>query len=52
MKEYQDNPNLHPHMDTPLAVHNEKRLLEEVGFKNIEINNLDDVRYKLSIATK
>jgi len=52
MKEYEENSKLHPHMDTPLASENEKRLLKEVGFKNIKINDLDDDRYKLLTCIK
>jgi len=52
MREYEVNPNLYPHMDTPLAIENERRILKEVGFKNIEIRNLDDERYKLITTIK
>ena len=52
MKEYEETPNLYPHMDTPLTTENEKRILNEIGFKNIKIGNLEDERYKLLIATK
>lgn len=52
MKEYEENPNLHPHMDTPLTLQNEKIILEKVGFKNVVSYELDDERYKLMVAEK
>ncbi len=34
---FKENFNIVPHCDTPLCVANEKEILENVGFKNIEI---------------
>lgn len=52
MNEYIENPNLYKHMDTPLAVESEKRILEKVGFMNIYFINLDDEKYKVLYCEK
>ena len=52
MREFEKNSNLHPHMETPLFFETEIRILKEVGFKNINISNLEDERYKLLMAIR
>lgn len=52
MKEYEENPNSKPHMDTPLTVENEIKILKRVGFKNIQVDLVDNVKYRLIKAEK
>ena len=49
---YALNPNAQPHMDTPLTLDNEYRLLSDAGFCSIEILPLKDPRYRLMTAVK
>ena len=49
---YALNPNAQPHMDTPLTLDNEYRLLSDAGFHSIEIHSLKDPRYRLMTAVK
>lgn len=54
LSEYLNNPNLRPHMDTPLTKDNEIKLLEEAGFNSvssIESLSLKD-NYALTKAIK
>lgn len=52
MREFEENPNHWPHMDTPLTIENETRILQEIGFEDIKVQVLADERYKLLSATK
>lgn len=40
------------HLDTPLTIDNEVKLLKQVGFKNIEVKDGDKDNYRLIIAVK
>jgi len=35
LNEYKENPNKYPHMDTPLTIENECKLLLEAGFEDV-----------------
>lgn len=52
IKEYKENPNNKMHIDTPLCIDNETKLLQEVGFKEIKFIPVKDDNYRLMIATK
>jgi len=53
MFEFINNPYNKPHIDTPLCIENEKEILREVGFKNIEfVDSKTNNRYKLLKARK
>jgi len=52
IKEYKENPNNKMHVDTPLCIDNEIKILKQVGFKEINFFPLKDENYKLMIATK
>ncbi len=47
LQEYIDNPNARPHMDTPLTIDNEIKILKEVGFREIEVEELYNDNYRL-----
>lgn len=53
-KEYQEDPNKYPHMDTPLTKENESKVLCEVGFQNITVLQPETIKdnYALIKATK
>ena len=51
LRDYAEDPNRWPHMDTPLAMEVECRLLEDVGFTDVTFTALDG-RYWLNSAKK
>ena len=51
LKQYIEDPNRFPHMDTPLAISVETQLLKDVGFTDITFDVLDG-RYWLNTAKK
>ncbi|MBQ7300342.1 MAG: class I SAM-dependent methyltransferase [Clostridia bacterium] len=51
LRDYAEDPNRWPHMDTPLAMEVERALLETVGFTDITFEALDG-RYWLNRARK
>ena len=52
LDEYISNPNLRAHMDTPLTIDNEKRLLELAGFKDVNSLEEKNKKYQLVYARK
>ena len=52
LKEYEENPNTYPHMDTPLTGETDTVLLKAVGFSEVEITDLANKRYKIVCARK
>ena len=52
MSEYETNRDNYKHLDTPLTIENEKKLLLEVGFKCVMVLNVDKDNYRLFIAEK
>ncbi len=51
LRDYAEDPNRWPHMDTPLAMSVERELLESVGFTDVTFQALDG-RYWLNCAKK
>ena len=51
LRDYAEDPNRWPHMDTPLAMEVERKLLEDVGFTDVTFTALDG-RYWLNCAKK
>lgn len=51
LRDYAEDPNRWPHMDTPLAISVETELLKDVGFTDIAFDELDG-RYFLNRAVK
>ena len=51
LNQYMEDPNRFPHMDTPLAMDVERKLLTDVGFTDITFTALDG-RYWLNTAYK
>ena len=51
LRDYAEDPNRWPHMDTPLAMEVERELLKTVGFTDITFEALDG-RYWLNRARK
>ena len=51
LRDYAEDPNRWPHMDTPLAISVETELLKDVGFTDIAFDDLDG-RYFLNRAVK
>ena len=51
LRDYAEDPNRWPHMDTPLAMDIERQLLEDVGFTDVAFDVLDG-RYWLNRAVK
>lgn len=51
LQEFLDNPTLYRHMDTPLTVDNESRLLKEAGFSKVLVYD-DKNDYNIVIAYK
>lgn len=51
LRDYAEDPNRWPHMDTPLAMEVERELLESVGFTDVTFTALDG-RYWLNCARK
>ncbi|MCI8388691.1 MAG: class I SAM-dependent methyltransferase [Clostridiales bacterium] len=49
---YTNEPDKYPHIDTPLTVENEIKLLQAVGFKNIEVSEVSIDDYRLITAEK
>lgn len=52
IKDYNENINVRPHIDTPLSIDHEVEVLEEVGFKDIEVSTTDQENYRLIKARK
>lgn len=52
VKFYNENINNKPHIDTPLSIEHEIEILEQVGFKNISVFNVEKENYRLFKAYK
>lgn len=52
LKFYEENKDIKPHIDTPLSINHEEKVLKEAGFKNIQVYNVDKEDYRLFIAYK
>lgn len=52
LKDYYDNKDNKPHIDTPLTIEHELEILKKVGFKEIKVLKTDIDNYRLIIATK
>ena len=52
IKDYYKFKNERPHIDTPLCIESEIALLNNVGFTDIEIKDVDAENYKLIIGRK
>ena len=50
--ELEHNIDEHKHIDTPLTVENELRILEQVGFQQITTNSVDKETYRLIKSRK
>ena len=51
-EEYEKNTNPEKHIDTPLCIENEKKILSKIGFKNIEFKEINGEKYKLMVCNK
>lgn len=49
---YEATPTLYRHMDTPLAMETEQKLLEAAGFSYVQMTFQSDGRYALAVARK
>lgn len=52
LKEYLEDPHRWPHMDTPLCEEVERKILKNVGFRDIEFIDVESEHYKLLKARK
>ncbi len=50
--EYTQNTDPEKHIDTPLCIKNESKLLSTIGFKNIVFNEINSEKYKLLVCNK
>ena len=51
-KDYIENSNIERHIDTPLCIETEMTLLNNIGFKNIQFNEINSEKYKLMLCKK
>ena len=49
---YNNNINNRPHIDTPLSIEHEIEILEQAGFKNIKVSEVEKDNYRLFKAYK
>lgn len=49
---YNNNITIRPHIDTPLSIEHEIEILEEAGFKNISVSEVEKENYRLFKAYK
>lgn len=52
LRDYLTDPDRYPHMDTPLTVENETKLLLAAGFRKVEWKTVTDTNYRLLTAVK
>ena len=52
IKDYDENINNRPHIDTPLSIEHEIKVLNEAGFKDISVSKVEKENYRLFKAYK
>ncbi len=51
-KELAEEPDKYAHMDTPLTMENERKVLQQAGYANVTVKRIQNTNYALSLAQK